>query len=340
MKTLYCFTLAIFLSFVGISQSTNGLISHYKFNGNPNDGFGGITGVNSGAIPTADRFGVKDSAYYFDGTSKIQLGTASDYTMDSSEFSISFWFKRDAGNQIGFILGKRVDVPTFEQYGVWIMDDISPLRSGKRVYSYFKSSNPGGQAPFREGVSVNVDTSWHHVVVVQSVKSLRTYLDTVLIGEDTTKMVGQFNVASTSFIVGYTFVNAGGQDLYFKGAVDDLWIYKKALADSTIKKLLAYQDDTTNAGGQVGAKEVTENQFESNQIQLYPNPTSKTLRILYSQKINVAVVMSITGEIVKEVSGDESNEIHLEVGDLPAGIYFAKIADRSNQSVIRRFIKQ
>mgnify|MGYP006156209463 CR=1 FL=1 len=47
---------------------TNGLVAYYTFNGNANDTSGNKSnGSVTGAVLTTDRFGIKNSAYYFDG---------------------------------------------------------------------------------------------------------------------------------------------------------------------------------------------------------------------------------------------------------------------------------
>ena len=60
---------------IAISQS--GLVAFYPFNGNPNDESGnGNHGVEQGGISlTADRFGIENSAYYFDGDDDYLLIT-------------------------------------------------------------------------------------------------------------------------------------------------------------------------------------------------------------------------------------------------------------------------
>ena len=62
---------AVALAANGQAQSflTEGLVAYYPFNGSANDESGNRhDGIVNGATLVADRFGVVDSAYHFDGT--------------------------------------------------------------------------------------------------------------------------------------------------------------------------------------------------------------------------------------------------------------------------------
>src|SRR5664279_2093476 len=75
----------------------NGLVAYYPFNGNANDASGnGMDGVVYGATLTADRFGLTNSAYRFDGSSWIQLPDAI-LPVAAPEFTLSVWVLADRG---------------------------------------------------------------------------------------------------------------------------------------------------------------------------------------------------------------------------------------------------
>src|SRR5689334_18959146 len=92
----------LFASFIALSAGlvistcgqgvlTNGLVSYYPFNGNPDDAIAGHpNGVATGAQLTADRFGNANSAYSFDGKGAfISLPDSSAFS--SPAYSVSLW---------------------------------------------------------------------------------------------------------------------------------------------------------------------------------------------------------------------------------------------------------
>ena len=81
----------------GQDSFTNGLMAYYPFNGNANDASGnGNNGTVNGATLTADRLGLSDSAYRFNGTSWIQLPDAI-LPVAAPELTISAWVLADSG---------------------------------------------------------------------------------------------------------------------------------------------------------------------------------------------------------------------------------------------------
>ena len=79
MKNILLSTLFALITTLGFSQApsyvpANGLVGWWPFNGNANDESGnGNNGTVSGATLTADRNGVANQAYSFDGNDLIQI---------------------------------------------------------------------------------------------------------------------------------------------------------------------------------------------------------------------------------------------------------------------------
>lgn len=64
---------------------------------------------------------------------------------------------------------------------------------------------------------------------------------------------------------------------------------------------------------------------------IYPNPTADVLKFNSAEKINKIEITSLDGKIVKEISAN-SNEVNLNISELIAGNYFAKVYSNSNFS--------
>ena len=81
------------------------MVLYYPFDGNINDyGPNDIKlSVYGNPMPTKDRFGNLNSAFYFNGETDFMLGDASVIPTDNQSFSISLWFKSDdVGQDRGF----------------------------------------------------------------------------------------------------------------------------------------------------------------------------------------------------------------------------------------------
>jgi len=74
------------------------LVASYSFSGNANDESGnGFDGIVSGASLTEDRFGVENSAYYFDGVmDSIKMPGLGDAVNGEREITISFWMRPES----------------------------------------------------------------------------------------------------------------------------------------------------------------------------------------------------------------------------------------------------
>lgn len=82
-----------------------------------------------------------------------------------------------------------------------------------------------------------------------------------------------------------------------------------------------------------------------NGIKLYPNPSSKFI-IVKSDMLDsdtVINIYSITGKLImtKDYSTESNlSEVKLDLEQLSAGLYLAKISTNSNETIVKRFVKQ
>lgn len=92
---------------------------------------------------------------------------------------------------------------------------------------------------------------------------------------------------------------------------------------------------------EVYGKNSTINSIEKD-IQLYPNPASKSLHIsLDKQKISSIEIFSITGQTVYTKKGnDKINEKEIDISNFPKGIYMVKIMGENQQLYNTKFVKK
>jgi hypothetical protein len=99
--TLTTALLAIFLTSANAqSFLTNGLVAYYPFNGNANDASGHGNNANDiQATLSADRFGIANSAYSFNGVNNY-IGFAGVPTSQVDNWTVTTWLKPSSFNQI------------------------------------------------------------------------------------------------------------------------------------------------------------------------------------------------------------------------------------------------
>lgn len=76
-------------------------------------------------------------------------------------------------------------------------------------------------------------------------------------------------------------------------------------------------------------------EFDSNEIDLYPNPTSQFIEVRTNYAINQLKLYSISG---KEVKSYPKNISRIDLSDLPNGIYLLEIVTNQG-SITKKIIK-
>jgi hypothetical protein len=72
-----------------------------------------------------------------------------------------------------------------------------------------------------------------------------------------------------------------------------------------------------------------------------PNPASNNLNITYAKAIEKIVVLSITGQVVKEQSFDKGKiNPSVGLGSIVAGTYVVKITDIEGKTAVQKIVKQ
>lgn len=76
-----------------------------------------------------------------------------------------------------------------------------------------------------------------------------------------------------------------------------------------------------------------------NNFSFYPNPTSSVLNITSVDVIESVTIIDVTGKAISTNSGNNQNQLKLNVADLKSGIYFVQVVSNGN-SQIQKFIKE
>ncbi|KPA16061.1 protein containing Peptidase M23, partial [Candidatus Magnetomorum sp. HK-1] len=220
-----------YIRILKIDESTlnEGLIAYYPFNGNANDESGSENnGTVYGSTVTNDRFGNNKSAYYFDGKDDyIHLAPIDNIAINNG--TLALWFQLsnafNKGDDTINLFSK--DISTID---VDSMELTFEQNTGKLYFDYGESS---------EGVGIKSDKDswdirWYFAVITWGDDGIQMFIDGTKQSE--TIMVKSPVGAYTTHIGTHQ-----ATQWFFKGIIDDIYIYNKVLSESEILQLYRTQ---------------------------------------------------------------------------------------------------
>ena len=228
----------------------SGLLLELRFDGNTQDSSGsGYDMTNFGAMPTTDRHGNPDSAYFFDGIDDYMRHTGASMTIN--DFTLSLWVTTDT-------------FPNWYRYAFAIHSGGGGTNNGDRNIGLILANNNqiGGRYTVTEGqnlpaVEQYVDLtplgSWKHIVYVREGNEQRLYFDGALASTFTDSQStfqlnnGLIEVGAPNFWNGGWSQN-GRDQAKWHGSIDDLLVYSRALDDSEIEALHTEGQDDDGDG--------------------------------------------------------------------------------------------
>lgn len=231
MKQLFfVLTITLMAALPALSQEIDlerGLISYYPFDDGTNDVVGINHGKNYGASLLDGRCG--DMAYNFNGLRNyIDCGNDRSLNGNWSGLTISVWLKPDeiSALQLGTILAKWAFDTDKDHFGLWMNSSYKIIMA---------VSSPGTMENGVFSKSALTFEKWHHVVGTwRRNGEIRIYIDGKLdrLGKQTGKYI---NVRSTENLkIGRQI---RGRERPFKGWIDEVRIYKRALRDKEVELL-------------------------------------------------------------------------------------------------------
>ena len=223
-----------------------GLVLYMPFDGDAQDKSGQSNhGVVDGAKLTTDRFGSANSAYYFNGASKIRVEHKT--TLNPFPMTVSCWFQTTDVNP-GYMVEKYENA-TWNGWSLAVGDvEASGNATTKAAATGFflrtrQNYVIGGydnQASFGGGGPLN-DGRWHQAIMVLDSQGGRVFVDGKLV--DTHPWVGPAGAPTGSWplYIGHYPRNMQAMGPLdnpdFKGSIDDVRVYSRALGESEVLEL-------------------------------------------------------------------------------------------------------
>jgi hypothetical protein len=199
----------------------NGLVGWYPFNGNADDESGnGNHGKINGATLTTDRTGALNSAFYFDGVNDYIQSKSNNFSFENKPRSMSIWFKinENFSKTIVFMNYGKCTPNNSSGIGIEFPNSVP----NPNFFSWTRQYDLIAEKKF----TLN---TYHNITATFDGTNSRLYFDGRLIGEKN---------QTKATLLGDLFIgsSAPNQQL-FKGELDDLSIYNRALTDEEIKQL-------------------------------------------------------------------------------------------------------
>ncbi len=305
----------------------NGLVSWWQFTKNTNDGSGkGHNGTIAGTWYTTDRFNQDSNAFYFAGANQQIRCTNDTMLTNNRNLTASAWFYAESRAS----WDQNIVVSNIGAYqasgGFQIVVGNPPNAS---LGGMFRNTTFADQP---NTVNSIIDSSkWYHAVYsleyMSGVDSTKTslYLNGVLIKTQNFKSYIVYS-GIAPVIIGNNYDSLGFQRS-FKGKLDDLGIWNRALTQSEITSL--YNSVS------VGIKERERN----DRATIYPNPAEVELNVSVKEHLlgSSFKIKDVSGRIVMEGTL-ESLETKIPVGKLPTGVYVIQIGEYEKQ--LFHFIKK
>jgi hypothetical protein len=307
--------------------SAYGLFGYWPFSGNANDyGVNGNHGTITGAVLTEDRFGTPESAYYFNGSSFIDLGDIRPASVNN--FSVSMWFYATANSNAPCLIQNGIKDQGFSLY----------LASNGYISFFVSKSTDEGSNSTNFPGGFNLLNTWHNIVCMSDMGKISVYLD----GIQAATINGILGADGTNHLkLGY---DQTANSHWFKGALDDVRIYNRILTDQEISSLY-YENICQHSITVTDILTINVDLLSFDpvifkySIKVYPNPTNNSIIIdcgnnfgeISNYKIKIA---SLTGQTIYEQHiTDQFTELNLN-NWLGKGVYIIHLVD-SNSKIVQ-----
>ncbi len=214
------------------TKPSNGLIAHYPFNGNAGDSSGFENhGTVFGATLANDRKGNSNSAFYFNGASRVNIPVNVSLT-PSNRITIAVWVRsepKSSGWNTLLTYRNSNSGPPYNSYAILTI----PLAPYSNKWAFFLSSNQNSLDNEVMSKNAKTDFVWTHIATTYDGTAMRIYVNGILDSSNTINL-GNFVYNNISFTIGdYPSVPNHG----FTGTLDDLRVYDRSLNLIEIEQL-------------------------------------------------------------------------------------------------------
>ena len=222
----------------------DGLVGWWPFNGNANDESGnGNHGNINGAALTLDRNGHENKAYNFDGISSFIEVKHSKSLIFEKNFSIYTWVKINdySKNENQYWKRRTIVGKPRSQQGTGI-ELFSVNGESSTFGGGIRNSYPDGAGVTSlDSLTLN---KWELLILTYNGEKIKLYKNGNLIGETLTNL--GLDPSTSSLFFGKEFYGEVSESRSFKGQIDDIAIFNRALTEKEIQALYTGTPITQN----------------------------------------------------------------------------------------------
>ena len=225
-----------------------GLVAYYPFNGNANDESGnGHDGTVVGATLSTDRCGNPNHAFSFDGQSDEIQVPHSDALNITGDITLSAWFnsvEEPLFRTDHTILTKRTPNPIPGNFPYLIaINYVYGIPSDYKKPIFISAANSSYQ--YLQSTSDITINTWNHMAAVVSSNNLRIFINGVVVLD--TVINNQLRTGNTAPLLIGSGARTDPPAEQFKGQIDDVRIYNRALSFSEIQALYHWPNCAPNS---------------------------------------------------------------------------------------------
>lgn len=324
----YFFTLFATLLLASIlSAQVNinaGLKAYYPFNGNAKDSTGnGNDGTEMGVSLAADRNSNANSCYFFDGADHYINVPADSTIQPKNAISVSAWLNTTDKDYWNFAVCKRLNLAQ-EPGNSYFLGTTGAVQGGSTWQWSISSSTT---QHFLVSNTLVEDSTWLHLVGTFDGDTLQLFLNGQSIGS---KVISNttLSYSALSLRLGLGIPTSSGNKTAWKGYMDEIRIYERALSNDEIKFLY---NPALLSTQEVSAQNID--------ITIYPNPANNLLFLSSSFALDVLAksTVSVTDVLGKQLLAVPYSTSGIDISNLPNGVYFINVSGFNNSY---RFIKE
>jgi hypothetical protein len=220
-----------------------GLIGWWPFNGNVMDESGnGFHAENKGANLTTDRYGDINRAYEFNGSSYLSIShnDSLNFSIEDS-YSMSMWFLVNQSHQAGSLIEKWNGSGPYP-YTIRVNNTGSDSHiAAVRYIGGFPQNYERAHAAFIDSINWKTDSGFHHIVAVFQPSDLKIYFNGTLVVIDSTRLLQGEIKNNLDITIGR---RGNSTDRFFRGKIDDIGIWNRALSAEEAKQLFTGKVET------------------------------------------------------------------------------------------------
>ena len=227
------FTFALIGNFTSAQNLTSGLVAWYPFDGNASDMSGnGNDGTVYGATLGEDRNGEAGKAYAFDNNAYIVVPHDPLIDFNTTDpHTLSVWIKPENDSPSGSIISKWYN--SYDPYPYTIRFNSDSFAISANIYT-------GGYPQISSNVLSTVSplpeylNGYGHVCAVFYPSEVKLFIDGEFLSSKQSELTSFNSSNSHSMFIGK---RDGRSDRYFKGSIDDIRIYNRALSEPEVQAL-------------------------------------------------------------------------------------------------------